>query len=168
MLTILSAICLSILCVYFAHTFGHVFYGNPLDILFFAVLVPLLFMQSRQKIIRWVRKAHNKYFTVGRILALVCLYLILVICTSYIPAQLRTLSTLKYIEPAVKKVDALKDVQRVIVVSYGAKDSSAVAIKGKADQSAKYFVRLKKHGKEWVVSDSEKIRPEHYTFPPYR
>lgn len=168
MLTIISAICLGTLCVYFAHTFGQVFYGNIWYVLFFAVAVPLMFLQSRNKFFNWVRKARGRYNRVGRILALICMYLILVICTSFIPCEMLTASTLKYVKPAVDRVPLLSSPERVVVVSYGKKAASAIVIKKESGQGAKYFVQLSKRGKGWIVSNTEKIRPDHYTFPPYR
>ena len=168
MLTIISAIFLSVLCVYFAHTVGRVFYGNIWDVLFFVVAVPLMFMQSRMRIINWVRKARTRYFKFWRILTLICAYFVLVICTSFIPVELRTASTLKYVKPAVEKVDDLKPVERLVVVSYGEKDATAIVVKMKSGQKSKYFVQLKKQGKAWVVADYEKVGQGRYTFPPYR
>lgn len=168
MITILSAICLSFLCVYFANTFGRVFYGNIGDVLFFVIAVPLMFLQSRQKIVNWLNKARGRYYRVGRILTLICAYLVIVICTSFIPIELRTASTLKYIKPAVEKVGSLKPIERLVVVSYGEKDASAIVIKKKSGQRSKYFIQLSRNGKDWVVSDTMKIGSDHYTFPPYR
>lgn len=167
MLTILSVICLGALIVYFTHTFGSVFYGNIWEVIFFAIAVPLMFLQSKNKFFRWVGKANSRYFKAGRILSLVCMYLILVICTTYIPDQLRTFSTSKYVKPAIEKVEQLRPVDRVIVVSYGKQNAAAIVLRKDSGKRQRFFVWLTRKNKDWTVAGTEEIAAGRYTFPPY-
>jgi small neutral amino acid transporter SnatA (MarC family) len=65
------------------------FYGSAGDVVFLLIAIPLLFVPSKQKITRWVRRSRSAFIKTGRVLILIAGYLILLMCAAYIPIALR-------------------------------------------------------------------------------
>ena len=167
MTPIISAILVIYFILYTSSTVGTRFYGNIGDVVFLAIALPVMFIPSRKKLVVWVRRARSTYLKIGRMLVLFSAYFILLVCLTYIPIELRTISSIKVIRPVIKSNSKLQPIHRVIVLAYDKPNADVLVISGDVGIHRKYLLRLEYSNRNWNIADIEEIPPKYRTFPPY-